>query len=238
MPAWNLLSGFPGEDPAEYTRTAELLPLLTHLQPPTSCPPIRLDRFSPFFSQTDRFGLQRLRPAPAYYYVYPFGRRELARLAYFFDFDYPDERRPFDYTRVVKQAIDDWYTVRNPSLTPDQYARLDATLVDDGDLLIADTRPCAPVPSRLVTGTPAHALLRCDTSQTAAGLARQMKTSEEEIRVALDSLRASKLVVEMEDHYTSLPVLRNRPALRHTGESHAHAYIPETAAAQPLLRII
>ena len=37
---------------------------------------------------------------------------------------------------------------------------------------------------------------------------------EEMIRVALDSLRASKLVVEMEDHYTSLPVLRNRPALR------------------------
>ena len=32
MAAWNLLSGFPGEDPDEY-RTAELLPLLTHCSP-------------------------------------------------------------------------------------------------------------------------------------------------------------------------------------------------------------
>jgi ribosomal peptide maturation radical SAM protein 1 len=238
MPAWNLLSGFPGEDPAEYVRTADLLPLLAHLQPPTSCSPIRLDRFSPFFTQTDRFGLQRLRPAPAYYYVYPFGRRELARLAYFFDFDYPDGRKPFEYTRVVKQAIDDWYTVRNPSLQPEQYARLDATLMDDGDILIADTRPCATAKSRLLTGIAAQALLRCDTSQTVAGLARQIKTNEAEIRVALDSLRAWKLVVEMEDHYASLPVLRNRPAPRPTGESYVQAHIPQAPAAQPLLRIV
>jgi len=237
MPAWNLLSGFPGEDPEEYTRTAELLPLLNHLQPPSSCSPIRLDRFSPFFTQTERFGLRRLRPAPAYYYVYPFGRRELARLAYFFDFDYPDGRRPFDYTTGVKRAIDDWYTVRNPSMKPEEYAKLDATIVAD-DVLIADTRPCAPVSSRLVTGTEADVLLRCDTSQTVAGLARQTKMQEADIRLALGSLRTSKLVVEMEDHYTSLPVLRNRPAPRPTGESYARAHVPEAPTAQPLLRIV
>jgi hypothetical protein len=128
--------------------------------------------------------------------------------------------------------------VRNPSLKPEEYPRLDATIVDQDDILITDTRPCAPMRSSLLSGVAAQVLLRCDTSQTVAGLARQMKTNEAEIRVALDSLRASKLVVEMEDHYTSLPVLRNRPAPRHTGESHAQAHIPETPAAQPLLRII
>ncbi|MEO8127828.1 MAG: RiPP maturation radical SAM C-methyltransferase, partial [Bryobacteraceae bacterium] len=69
MPAWNLLSGFPGEDPGEYTKMAQLLPLLTHLQPPSSCSPVRLDRFSPFFTRRERFGLQRVRPTPAYFYV-------------------------------------------------------------------------------------------------------------------------------------------------------------------------
>jgi hypothetical protein len=96
MAAWNLLSGFPGEDPIEYTRMAPLLPLLAHLQPPASCAPIRLDRFSPFFTRAEHFGLRRVRPTPAYYYVYPFGRRELARLAYFFDFDYPEGQAPRD----------------------------------------------------------------------------------------------------------------------------------------------
>jgi hypothetical protein len=99
--------------------------------------------------------------------VYPFGRRELTRLAYFFDFHYPDERRPYDYTREVKQVIDDWYTVRNPSLKPEEYPKLDATIVDQDDILITDTRPCAPVRSSLLSGVacaPEH-----DTSSSLIG---------------------------------------------------------------------
>jgi hypothetical protein len=67
---------------------AELVPLLTHLQPPAACSPVRLDRFSAFFAQAKHLGLSRVRPAPAYYYVFPLRRKELARLAYFCDFDY------------------------------------------------------------------------------------------------------------------------------------------------------
>src|SRR5262249_52378449 len=49
QPFWNLLAGFPGEDPADYARQAELVPLLTHLPPPSGLSLIRLDRFSPLF---------------------------------------------------------------------------------------------------------------------------------------------------------------------------------------------
>src|SRR5215470_7576960 len=81
VPAWNILAGFPGESPAEYDKMAAL-------EPPTGCSPIRLDRFSPLFNQAEASGLRRVRPTLAYYFVFPLGRRELARLAYFFDFDY------------------------------------------------------------------------------------------------------------------------------------------------------
>jgi hypothetical protein len=37
----NILSGFPGEAPADYEWTAQLLPRLTHLQPPSACSPVR-----------------------------------------------------------------------------------------------------------------------------------------------------------------------------------------------------
>ena len=75
---------------------AELIPLLTHLEPPTGCAKIRLDRFSPLFNKATSVAAAS-RPTLAYYYVFPLGRRELARLAYFFDFDYEDGRRPESY---------------------------------------------------------------------------------------------------------------------------------------------
>ncbi len=95
--SWNILGGFPGEDPAEYERMAMLIPKLTHLDPPCSCGMVRLDRFSPFHGEPERFGFTNLRPAQAYFYVFPLGRRDLSKLAYFFDFDYPDRRDPQAY---------------------------------------------------------------------------------------------------------------------------------------------
>src|SRR5439155_6118718 len=44
-PGWNLLAGFPGEDPADYARQAAIVPLLTHLVPPQGVGEVRLDRF-------------------------------------------------------------------------------------------------------------------------------------------------------------------------------------------------
>jgi ribosomal peptide maturation radical SAM protein 1 len=233
--AWNLLSGFPGEDPDEYARMGELLPLLVHLQPPASCSPIRLDRFSPFFTRTEQFGIQRVRPAPAYYYVYPFGRRELARLAYFFDFDYPDSRQPREYVLPAKHAVDHWYAVRNADVKPEDYPKLDATI--DGDtVVITDTRPCSVSDAHLLTGREAQMLLACDSSRTVSGLVRECQTTEREVRDALASLQSRKLMVEMDGHFGSLPVLRNRPARLQTGGTLEHAQVPEAAAAKFVLR--
>ena len=44
-PIWNILWGFPGEDPAEYSEMAAMMPALSHLQPPMSAAKLRLDRF-------------------------------------------------------------------------------------------------------------------------------------------------------------------------------------------------
>jgi len=235
MAAWNLLSGFPGEDPAEYTRMAQLVPLLVHLQPPASCAPIRLDRFSPFFTRAEHFGLRRVRPTPAYYYVYPFGRRELARLAYFFDFDYPEEQPPRDYVRGVKEAIDRWYAVRSAEVKPEHYPKLDATIEGD-EVRIEDTRPCALAAVQLLRRLEARLLLACDTARTVSGLAKDCHASAEEVLEGLASLQAQKLLIEMDGHYASLPVLRNRQVRRQAGGACASAEIRETAGPELLLR--
>ena len=67
---------------------------------------MRLDRFSPFHARAGDYGFRNLRPARAYFFVFPLGRQELGRLAYFFDFDYEDDRKPFDYIEPLQHAVD------------------------------------------------------------------------------------------------------------------------------------
>ncbi len=76
---WNLLYGFPGEDPADYAALAELLPSLYHLAPPLARRPRALDRFSPYFEDPARYGIANPRPNRAFRYVYPFPDESLAR---------------------------------------------------------------------------------------------------------------------------------------------------------------
>ena len=78
--AWNLLYDFPGEDKGEYTQMAALVPLISHLQPPhAGCRRVRIDRFSPLFSDKDRFGHKSLSPYPAYETVFGLPPERLSR---------------------------------------------------------------------------------------------------------------------------------------------------------------
>lgn len=128
---WNLLMGFPGEDPAEYSRMAEIVPALVHLQPPEHCYRIRLDRFSPYFYEHEALGMCNVRPSEAYRTIYPFPEEDLAQLAYFFDYDYTDGRDPLAYVSPLIQALRAWQAKTDASLT---YAR------SGGALLIRDAR--------------------------------------------------------------------------------------------------
>jgi len=234
--AWNILAGFPHESPDEYARTAELLPLLTHLRPPSSCSPIRLDRFSPLFTRAQEFGIERVRPTPAYYYVYPLGRRELARLAYFFDFDYPDGRKPETYIATTRQAVGEWCESWNED--PAQRIRLDAVVTDDGVVRINDTRICATSSEHELTGLEAEVFLECDSAKTIKSLHRALVDApdETEIQAALDRLRADKLVVEMDGQFLSLALFRSRPIQTTRGEQYAYRQLQEATPAQPFLR--
>lgn len=64
-PIWNILWGFPGEDPEEYRKMAAYMPMLFHLTPPITGKQIRLDRFSPNFTASAALGFSRVRaPLP------------------------------------------------------------------------------------------------------------------------------------------------------------------------------
>jgi len=234
---WNILAGFPGESPEEYDRQADLIPLLTHLSPPVCCSPVRLDRFSPFHSNANEYGFGRVRPAAAYYYVFPLERRELARLAYFFDFDYLDGQDPNSYLKRLREEITKWWDAQ---LASDQKKpRLDVK-PDRGGLLIEDTRPIAVKNQDVLSGIPAQLYLSCDTARSVAGLARSLglASNEFDIRAILDSFVAAKTMVRMEDHYLSLAVFRERPLLKELSQSSERTNIQQAATSEPLLRVV
>lgn len=87
-PIWNLLYGFPGETEEDYAETAAILDAIHHLDPPRGVGPIRLDRFSPYFDSSARYGLRNVRPDRSYRLIYGLGDDDLQRLAYYFEFDY------------------------------------------------------------------------------------------------------------------------------------------------------
>jgi ribosomal peptide maturation radical SAM protein 1 len=81
---WNLLYGFPGEEPSDYWPIVVQFPNLSHLQPPRIATRIALERFSPYHQRPELgFGLRR--PAAFYDHVYDLPVSELMDLVFIFD---------------------------------------------------------------------------------------------------------------------------------------------------------
>jgi magnesium-protoporphyrin IX monomethyl ester (oxidative) cyclase len=181
---------------------AELMPLLEHLDPPMSCARLRLDRFSPFHSRSDEFGFVHLRPARAYFFVFPLGRRELGRLAYFFDYDYDDARNPELYVEPVHRAVGAWWQQRLAEERP----QLDAE-VDGETIVISDTRTVATAPRHELQGIAAAAY-----ATSLNGLLRRPELAGHavEVEAALESFVADRLMIVDEGRYLSLAVFRTR----------------------------
>jgi ribosomal peptide maturation radical SAM protein 1 len=132
---WNLLYGFPNDQLWEYEQTLALIPLLRHLEPPSSVHRLSIDRFSPFFKSPEKYGLHNVRPAEGYDCVVPEGA-DVAKLAYHFIADYPSASldNP-DLIRRISGEVEAWrqsWSSGGPrpslvvtTLTSDQYMLFD-----------------------------------------------------------------------------------------------------------------
>ncbi|MEO8076246.1 MAG: RiPP maturation radical SAM C-methyltransferase [Acidobacteriota bacterium] len=161
-PVWNLLWGFPGEPPDDYRRMADLLPLLTHLAPPVSAMPLRLDRFSPNYERAEALGFVDVAPIPAYRYIYPFPRETVANLAYYFTYAYREPQDVRGYTRGVEAAVHAWRVACGDA---------DLFSIDLGTvLMICDLRPARGDRLTSLTGLQRTLYAACDGAQSVNSL--------------------------------------------------------------------
>ncbi len=201
--SWNILWGFPGEDPQEYNRMAGLIPYLTHLPAPQAAARIRLDRFSPNFEYAKNFGISRVKPHPAYFHLYPLPPEVIANMAYFFVYDYDDERDVMGYTRALWYEVEKWWNAEEAS---------DLFYVDNGShLLIWDLRPVAFQPLTVLTGLQRTLYESCQVARTTNQLKQLIEkepdcVSREDIEGLLEPMVNRGLMVRDQKSYLSLAI--------------------------------
>jgi ribosomal peptide maturation radical SAM protein 1 len=84
---WNIIYDIPGESDEDYEEMIAMLPALLHLQPPTTCGSMFLDRFSTYHDCAAAYGISGVRVPEAWRYVYPWPEDVLERIAYTFRYD-------------------------------------------------------------------------------------------------------------------------------------------------------
>ena len=203
--AWNLLYGFPGETADDYRDTARVIEAIYHLKPPGAVAPIRLDRFSPNYDQAEHFGLVAVRPFSMYRHIYPLADEVVANLAYFFEYEYLDGRKPVGYVEPAMEKIRIWKENQGGDLVK-QYG-------ESPELMLLDSRP-----GRTPLHYPLNGLQReiydfCDEIRSHANIAEfAAKKRGEEVAVDgfLDQLLESRLMLREGNQYLSLVVDTSR----------------------------
>jgi ribosomal peptide maturation radical SAM protein 1 len=204
QPFWNLLVGFPGEDPAVYRKYLADIPTLVHLWPPSGVSPVRFDRYSPYFTRPGDFGLE-LEPYGCYRYLYPWDDEEIREVAYYFVDRGPGAYRQalMPWLPALNAEVDSWrslWTAEGPAVE----LRVD-WLPDEA--VCRDTR-FPPAREYRLTGLDAEVLWHLREPWRVRDLCAALRPqwSEAQVQAALRRLDERRLLFAEDGRYLSLAV--------------------------------
>lgn len=208
--SWNLLVGFPGETAQDYATQLHALKLISHLEPPTSCGRIWLERFSPNYVDGESVGVRNRRPSYSYSFVYP-EYVNIDRIAYFFDYEMPDAL-PDSAHGETRSLIEAW----NEQWTSSQRHKLTYRRTPDMLLIDYERGPCKRGTYRLV-GSVAMAYEFCSETMrnprsVQIHLSEQCSEnySVEEVRETLAGFCEAGLMLHEDDRFLGLALPANR----------------------------
>jgi ribosomal peptide maturation radical SAM protein 1 len=211
---YNLLWGFPDDEPDAYRRMAAELPKLAHLDPPLARTPIQVTRYAPVQADPERFGIPTARYEPGYEVI--FSRRFLHRSGfdlndYCYYFERPFQNRPAlapVYRRIV-ETVDSWKAIhvrREP--------RLEFDLDADGMTVFDSRETEAGVEHRLSPAAASVCVEAAFTPLTLRQLAARVgeRMAGDEVGAAVDELDAHGLLFHDGDRVIPLALPRAVPS--------------------------
>jgi bacteriocin maturation radical SAM protein 1 len=101
---WNLLHSVPGEKKEHYAKLVNTISIVSHLQPPSVCIPILLEKYSAYFKDPVKYNIRDIRPASFYSLLFPEGRVCLEDIAYYYDYTH-DSYSDIDIRMLKDQII-------------------------------------------------------------------------------------------------------------------------------------
>lgn len=188
---WNILCGFPGERPEDYSEQIDLMRHLHHLQPPSGCIWFGLQRFSPFHFESGKVGVENVRALKSYKYVYPPGLGDIQKLAFYFSFDYAGGHGIPDELKVQLRAACRNWTRR--SKRSGQRAVL-AYLRGPGFIEVRDTRRSEGGVTHTLTGLEMELFAACDDIASLRTIKESFGDTPA-TEAALDALRKLGLIM-------------------------------------------
>ncbi|KIX14344.1 hypothetical protein X474_08780 [Dethiosulfatarculus sandiegensis] len=208
---WMILYNYPGEKDAWHEVTADIIPLLHHLQPPLYLNQVQLSRFSTLEQKAPRFGLS-LKPKEIFKWIYPLGEKELADLVWDFeDREFAERPRGQKGLKRLKEAVLLWNRLFR-SKEPPRLVYKD----QNGVLEITDTRPTTLGSKYALTGLLREICLACDQGlglKRLVGNGLAEKWGEQEIENSLEKLKHAGLVLVMDQKALFLALPKPRRSL-------------------------
>ncbi len=216
---WALLYDFPGEEDSWYEEMAEMVPLLTHFNPPNPLVPIRYDRYSHYFENADRYRLD-LVPPETYSYIYPVPQADLSNLVYAFDDAGRERIRASRVLTILlmRQGLENLGRERVRWATDfwSDHRPILSMKVTSEAVIIRDTRPIATDSLHVLKGLEKDLYLACDEATRMEAIVRTMMTNgcaHREIEAARKSLLGKRLLVEIDGRLLALAVREPVPDL-------------------------
>jgi ribosomal peptide maturation radical SAM protein 1 len=133
---WNLMGAFPGDRIEWYRETLKIMRYINHLPPPSNFRPVSIERFSPYHSMAESFGVNNIRAMPAYHRVFP-ATSDIEKIAYHFLGDFESE---FRSDGTIRQDIDAVISSWKQQWRSEAVPKLHVMQVTDSDYILYDSR--------------------------------------------------------------------------------------------------
>lgn len=210
---WNLMAGFPGEDPQWYQEQLDLMKKIPHFQPPGMYRPLQMQRYNAYWKNQEKYGLQ-LMPAEINHYVYPSVPGLIEEISYCFDHVDPERRRISRCLGSVSSIYPEIEGFIHRWLITYHTCVARFSMTDYGDRIeLFDLREIADDSLISLTGCQAEVYRLADEVVTMEAVRRTLegKYTAEEIETAVCDMDRRNLLVRIGDEILALALPENCP---------------------------